>query len=94
MGDLGEGIEDEFFGLVPAPGSAFQEEGLGGGEGDGGGDPVAHYVEMFDRGVAFVQLGYATPRIRKLLDRYAAGSREGAMTRTHLQARTQRQPAP
>ena len=55
---------------------------------------IAHYVEMFDRGVAFVQLGYATPRIRKLLDRYAAGAREGAMTRAHLQARTQRQPAP
>jgi hypothetical protein len=32
---------------------------------------IAHYAETFDRGSAFVQLGYETARVRKLLDRYA-----------------------
>ncbi|MCM5569293.1 nuclear transport factor 2 family protein [Burkholderiaceae bacterium FT117] len=32
---------------------------------------IARYEEAFDRGVAFSQLGYATERIGKLLDRYA-----------------------
>ena len=32
---------------------------------------IADYAEVFDRGVAFVQLGFAEPRIAKLLARYA-----------------------
>lgn len=32
---------------------------------------IAHYAEVFDRGVAFSQLGYATERTGKLLARYA-----------------------
>ena len=39
-----------------------------------------HYAEVFDRGVAFVQLGYETGRVRKLLDRYVAGT----VSYTHL----------
>lgn len=35
------------------------------------GELVADYAESFDRGVAFVQLGYAQARIAKLLARYA-----------------------
>jgi len=33
--------------------------------------PIADYAEVFDRGVAFVRLGYAEPRVAKLLARYA-----------------------
>ena len=32
---------------------------------------IADYAEVFDRGVAFTQLGYAGPRVLKLLQRYA-----------------------
>jgi hypothetical protein len=32
---------------------------------------IAHYAEVFDRGLAFSQLGYATERTGKLLARYA-----------------------
>ncbi|KAB2872748.1 MAG: nuclear transport factor 2 family protein [Burkholderiaceae bacterium] len=32
---------------------------------------IADYAEVFDRGVAFVRLGYAEPRVAKLLARYA-----------------------
>jgi NAD+ diphosphatase len=45
---------------------------------------IRHYGEVFDRGVAFAQLGYATPRIRKLLDRYATSLRSGPLVEQHL----------
>lgn len=51
---------------------------------------IAHYSEVFDRGVAFVQLGYETARVRKLLDRYVRGSRQGAFAGAHLAARQAR----
>ena len=51
---------------------------------------IAHYAEVFDRGVAFVQLGYETARVRKLLDRYAAGARTSPITEAHLAARAAR----
>ena len=51
---------------------------------------IVHYAEVFDRGVAFVQLGYETGRVRKLLDRYVAGMRAGPLTRAHVGARSAR----
>jgi len=48
---------------------------------------IAHYGEVFDRGIAFVQLGYETPRVRKLLDRYAAELAESERVRDHLRHR-------
>ncbi len=51
---------------------------------------IEHYAEVFDRGVAFVQLAYETARVRKLLDRYAAGARGGPATQMHLAARLAR----
>lgn len=55
---------------------------------------IAHYTEVFDRGVAFVQLGYQTPRVRKLLDRYADGMRRGPVADAHLSARRSRAATP
>jgi hypothetical protein len=34
---------------------------------------IAHYREAFDRGVALVQLGFPAERIRRILERAAAG---------------------
>jgi hypothetical protein len=34
---------------------------------------MTHYAEVFDRGIAFSQLGYPSERIGKLLSRYAKG---------------------
>lgn len=48
---------------------------------------IAEYREAFDRGVAFTQLGYATPRIAKLLARYARDYVDSEEARAHLQAR-------
>lgn len=50
---------------------------------------IEHYTEVFDRGVAFTQLGYAPARIVKLLGRYATGFRHGEAARRHLAFRTQ-----
>ncbi len=36
------------------------------------GDLIADYSEVFDRGIAFSQLGFASERIAKLLSRFAA----------------------
>jgi hypothetical protein len=49
---------------------------------------IAHYAETFDRGSAFVQLGYETARVRKLLDRYAANLLASDRVRTHIAGRT------
>ena len=48
---------------------------------------IAHYAETFDRGGAFAQLGYATPRVRKLLDRYAGQFRASDVVRGHVALR-------
>lgn len=48
---------------------------------------IADYREAFDRGVAFVQLGYETARIRKLLDRYAGGFTASPAVQRHLATR-------
>lgn len=51
---------------------------------------IAHYGEVFDRGVAFVQLGYETARVAKLLDRYRNGFRSSAKVARHLESREAR----
>ncbi len=48
---------------------------------------IAHYAEVFDRGVAFAQLGYATERSAKLLSRYARGLHEQPAMQAHLARR-------
>lgn len=45
---------------------------------------IADYAEAFDRGSAFTVLGYAGPRVLKLLDRYAAQMENSAPVREHL----------
>ena len=45
---------------------------------------IADYTEVFDRGLAFTQLGYAGARVLKLLGRYAAEAQAGDATRAHL----------
>jgi len=51
---------------------------------------IAHYAEAFDRGGAFSQLGYALPRIGKLLARYAGALHDSAQGRQHLAYRAAR----
>jgi ketosteroid isomerase-like protein len=53
-------------------------------------DLILHYAETFDRGVAFTQLGYAKPRIAKLLDRYTAAFRATPAVEGHLSRRPPR----
>lgn len=48
---------------------------------------IADYAEVFDRGLAFVQLGYAEPRVHKLLGRYVQGWRDSEAVREHLRWR-------
>lgn len=48
---------------------------------------IAHYSEVFDRGVAFSQLGYATERTAKLLARYAKGLHADPRVARHLERR-------
>jgi ketosteroid isomerase-like protein len=48
---------------------------------------IAHYAEVFDRGVAFSQLGYATGRTAKLLARYAASLHADEGVSRHIAAR-------
>jgi hypothetical protein len=45
---------------------------------------IADYDEVFDRGMAFVQLGYAGERVVKLLRRYAEGWRASPAVQAHL----------
>lgn len=45
---------------------------------------IADYAEVFDRGIAFAQLGYEPARVNKLLGRYAQGWRDGEAVREHL----------
>ncbi|MFO1326817.1 MAG: nuclear transport factor 2 family protein [Rubrivivax sp.] len=48
---------------------------------------IADYTEVFDRGLAFTQLGYAGPRVLKLLGRYAGESQGSDAARAHLRWR-------
>jgi hypothetical protein len=48
---------------------------------------IAEYFEVFDRGIAFSQLGYATPRVAKLLARYADALRDTPAVARHLERR-------
>lgn len=48
---------------------------------------IADYAEVFDRGLAFVQLGYAEPRVHKLLGRYVQGWRNSETAQAHLRWR-------
>lgn len=54
---------------------------------------IADYDEVFDRGMAFVQLGYAGERVVKLLKRYAEGWRASPAVQAHLAWRDLRAPA-
>jgi hypothetical protein len=51
---------------------------------------IEHYGEVFDRGMAFSQLGYPAPRIAKLAARYAAGFRSSPAVARHLALRAER----
>lgn len=51
---------------------------------------IAHYAEVFDRGMAFASLGYARERTGKLLDRYARALTEGPVGQRHLAYRKQK----
>ncbi|MGA0796271.1 MAG: nuclear transport factor 2 family protein [Quisquiliibacterium sp.] len=48
---------------------------------------IAHYAEVFDRGVAFTQLGYPGERIGKLLTRYAGGFTSSDAVQGHIRQR-------
>jgi hypothetical protein len=48
---------------------------------------IAEYFEVFDRGLAFSQLGYETARTAKLLARYAAALRATPAVGVHLARR-------
>ena len=48
------------------------------------GDLIAHYSEAFDRGVAFVQLGFPAERIRRILDKTTAAQNQLQWARPHL----------
>ncbi len=48
---------------------------------------IAEYFEVFDRGVAFSQLGYAGARTAKLLSRYAQALRATPAVTRHLERR-------
>ena len=45
---------------------------------------IAHYAEVFDRGMAFTELGYAYERTGKLLARYGKSLVDGPTGRRHL----------
>lgn len=51
---------------------------------------IEDYAEVFDRGVAFVQLGYEPVHVHKLLVRYADGFRAGPTAQDHLRWREPR----
>lgn len=45
---------------------------------------IAHYAEVFDRGVAFVQLGFAPGKVARLLEKYAASQNAQAGFAPHF----------
>src|SRR5262249_24739202 len=46
---------------------------------------IAHYSESFDRGVALVQQGFASERIKRVLEKAAARQNEAPECRAHLE---------
>jgi len=48
------------------------------------GDRIAHYREVFDRGLALVQQDFAAERLKKVLVKAAARQNAGAECREHL----------
>ena len=46
---------------------------------------VEHYAESFDRGVAFVQLGFAPGKVARLLEKYAAAQNAQPGFAPHLE---------
>jgi ketosteroid isomerase-like protein len=45
---------------------------------------IEHYAEAFDRGVAFVQLGFPAGKVARLLEKYAAAQNAKPGFRPHL----------
>ncbi len=45
---------------------------------------IAHYREVFDRGVALVQLGFPAERIRRILEKAVAAQSDTPEVRAHL----------
>ncbi|MSP98354.1 MAG: nuclear transport factor 2 family protein [Betaproteobacteria bacterium] len=45
---------------------------------------IKHYAETFDRGVAFVQLGFPAGKTARLLEKYAATQNAAAEVQPHL----------
>ena len=45
---------------------------------------IEHYAEAFDRGVAFVQLGFAPGKVARLLEKYAGAQNATPEFRDHL----------
>ena len=48
-------------------------------------DLIAHYSEIFDRGVALVQLDFPAERIRRILQKAAAAQNQLPEARRHLE---------
>ena len=48
---------------------------------------IVHYAEAFDRGMAFVRLGYPAGTVMKLLDRYGRALDDRPVGRAHLEYR-------
>lgn len=46
---------------------------------------IEHYAEAFDRGVAFVQLGFPAPKVARLLEKYAAAQNASAGFQPHIE---------
>ena len=45
---------------------------------------IAHYAETFDRGVAFVQLGFPAGKVARLLEKYADAQKATPEFRAHI----------
>jgi len=45
---------------------------------------IAHYAEVFDRGTAFVQLGFPAGKVARLLEKYAAAQNATPGFRPHV----------
>ena len=54
---------------------------------------IGHYTEVFDRGIAFTQLGYVAARKLKLIDRYTRAFIDGPLVRAHLEFRSAHTPS-
>lgn len=46
---------------------------------------IEHYAEVFDRGAAFVQLGFPAGKVARLLEKYAAAQNAAPEFRAHLE---------